>query len=169
MRHVVPFMLLAALVACDGEETGTPAPADTTPTCSDIAQQGDRVTPVVEVSKDHAPATGGTIADGTYVLTSSVVGAGSLATTPYAATLSISGATMTEVTTFGPGDELRSVTSFAITGNTLTRSALCTFSSEGGVLEKTGPIEFTSTATQLTLSAATGSTEPYFAEVYTKR
>ena len=169
MRHVVPFMLLAALVCCDGEETGTPAPADSAPMCTDLAQQGDQVTPVVEISKDHAPATGGDIAEGIYVLTSSVVGEGSMATAPLAATLQIQGATMTEVISFGPGDDFRTVSSFSISGNTLTRDSLCAYVSQGAAVVNTNPYEFTATATQLTFSAAADGSTPYFAEVFVKR
>lgn len=55
--------------AAPNEDAGSPTTADSGSPCASIADEGDVVTYVVEAADPPAPA-GGTILDGTYVLTS---------------------------------------------------------------------------------------------------
>lgn len=56
-----------------GAEAGSPPVGPVTPTCNAIVQKGSAVTPVIANGPLPKPPMGGTVADGTYMLTSIVV------------------------------------------------------------------------------------------------
>ena len=150
----------AGLDVTFADDTSTP-PDDAALTCPDAGVQPDgacnalaqlETTPVTGTCGTGAqPAgTGGTIADGTYVLTAQAryLGAGCTPGATFEATVQITGGCFQRVDGMGV-NELRRSGNFTTSGNVITRDITC-----GAALPAA---TYTATATQLTIFDAGGS------------
>lgn len=156
---VVCTVLAFGLLAChtstaylNGDElAGAPkVSAETTP-CNDVEQQGKEVD--LEGSHEAAPLpTGGTIVDGTYVLTSSVLHTsdrshGSKLVGMGRITMRVNGSTSQLVRNGADGRERRTTVNRVSSGNTTTLHTTCASPAKGK--ESTSVTNYTATANTL--------------------
>lgn len=153
------FAALAALVAASACGSTSSPSHDAGGACNTIANIG---TAVPETTNPAAlPAmTGGTIADGTYVLTSAVYYAGSTASSvTHKRTLAISGSTVQLVNSDNSGPDVHATIMFAPSGNQLGDQGTC----PAGLT--VGPSTYTASSTTLEITKVADNQ----VETYTKQ
>ena len=170
-------LLALSSVACGGSSTpgqqvesgtcgaGTPATG-----CNTIADVGPTITPTCEPGPLPTGA-GGTIVDGTYVLTGATYYGGTCLTTPTSGTLAIAGGCWQEVSDSGQSHFSQSFTE-TVSGNELMGTSVCYPSGSGAGLPAPA-VTFTAEGSTLTLfsteSPAAGVAPVFFSAVFTRQ
>ena len=141
--------------AC-GSDTASPGPA-----CNTLVNDGPTVSLMLSTAT-APPATGGTVVDGTYVLSGATAYTNGGVTAPptsFRAVMQIAGNIMQQVGTFN-GAEQRYTSTFSTSGSNVTTMDTCP-------APKTATHQFIATATNIHIidSSAVGTVE----QTYTKR
>jgi len=139
--------------------------------CNTITNVATAITPTCTTAT-MASGSGGTIVDGTYVMTSQTYyGTSGCASTPLAATFVYSAGCVQEITT-AAGISFTATVSLDVHGtNQVTKTVACVYPSLAGATLDTPTITFTATPTTLTLfthNSGTGSTNPDRLESFQK-
>jgi hypothetical protein len=143
--------------ACSSSDTAPPAPA-----CNTLVNDGPTVSLTVVLTA-APPANGGTVVDGTYVLSKATLYTNGVTVTPppnaFSAVLQMAGHTMQQVGSIN-GAESRYTSTFTVSGSNVTTEDTCP-------APKSTTYQFTATATLLTISGA--STVGTVEQTYMKR
>ena len=161
MKRARIVLALAAAGLSLGGAGGCGSDATPGPACNTLRNDGPAVSVMASTATAPAPA-GGTIVDGTYVLTAATgyaISPAVIPTTTLSAVMQIAGSTMQQAGTIN-GEERRYTSTLATSGTSVTTTDTCPAADSN-------TYRYTATTTSLRIYAALGAST--LEQTYTKR